>query len=238
MLQRIRRSWHRIGPEGEPAPVAWFYSLVVANSSFMKSFYDDVAREVATAIDRGTILDIGTGPGRLPLQLARLLPEIKVVGLDVSRDMIRAAARTAEKEGMSARVSFVNEDAANLPFDDASFDLVVSTASLHHWKNPLRILNEAHRVLKQEKEAWIYDIRTDLPQLMRGKLRGCGCGLIMSYLVSTGVSAHSGLSLAELKAILDNGAGRFRQYQLAGTWNSGPFLKITLSKDSASPSSG
>ncbi len=218
--------------------MAWFYSLVVANSTFMKSFYDDVAREVATTIDRGTILDIGTGPGRLPLEIARLRPEIKVVGLDVSRDMIRAARRSAEKEGMSGRVSFVNKDAANLPFDDASFDLVVSTASLHHWKNPLRILNEAHRVLKQEKEAWIYDIRTDLPQLMRGKLRGCGYSHIMSHIISMGVSAHSGLSLAELKAILEDGAGRFKRYRLAETWNSGPFLKITLSKDSASPASG
>ena len=230
MLEGIRRSWHRIGPEGEPAPVAWFYTLIVARSSFMKGFYRDVAAEVARSLNRGSILDIGTGPGRLPLALARLLPEVKVIGLDVSPDMIRAASKAAAKEGLSPRVSFVTEDAARLPFEDASFDLVLSTASLHHWKNPLLILTEIHRVLKDEKQAWIYELRTDMPRALKEKLGESGYGRVMSYLISAGVRTHSGLSLAELKDILEDGAGGFRSYHLDETWDSDPFLKITLWK--------
>jgi len=234
MLDRIRRFWHRVGPEGEPTPVAWFYTIIVANSRFMKSFYGDVAAEASRYVVQGSILDIGTGPGHLPLELARLLPEVKVVGLDVSPDMIKAADRRAVREGLSARVRFVNEDAATLPFEDASFDLVLSTASLHHWKDPLRIFNEAHRVLKVERQAWIYDIRTDIPRLLRKKLRAAGYGTFMSYFISTGLRTHSGMSLAELKAILEDGAGRFSRYQMDETWHSDPFLKIALHKDTDS----
>jgi ubiquinone/menaquinone biosynthesis C-methylase UbiE len=48
-------------------------------------------------------------------------------------------------------------DAKALEFADNSLDMVISTGSLHHWKDPLRIINEAYRCLKPQGEAWIYD---------------------------------------------------------------------------------
>jgi SAM-dependent methyltransferase len=231
MLERIRHIWHRHVSEGEPTPVAWFYAAVVGDSRFMQALYRDVALEVAGRIRQGIILDIGTGPGRLPLQIARLIPEVKVVGLDVSPIMIRAARKRAEKEQLADRVTFMSEDANNLPFETGCFDLVISTASLHHWKDPLRIFNEAYRVLKPDREAWIYELRTDLPQDMRKMLRKSGYGRLVSSLISLGVRTHSGLSLNDLRGILRDGAGKFQRYYVDETWRSDPLLKITLGKD-------
>jgi ubiquinone/menaquinone biosynthesis C-methylase UbiE len=50
-------------------------------------------------------------------------------------------------------------DVAALPFPDATFDLVVSTLSQHHWADPAAGLNEILRVLRPDAQTWIYDIR-------------------------------------------------------------------------------
>jgi ubiquinone/menaquinone biosynthesis C-methylase UbiE len=51
-----------------------------------------------------------------------------------------------------------------MSFEDSSFDLIVSTGSLHHWKKPLHVINEIYRVLKDGRQAWIYDLRRDVSE--------------------------------------------------------------------------
>lgn len=55
-------------------------------------------------------------------------------------------------------------DANALPFDDETFDRVVSTGSLHHWKDPIPALSEIHRVLKVDGYALIYDLVREMPK--------------------------------------------------------------------------
>ena len=55
-------------------------------------------------------------------------------------------------------------NAESLPFHDKTFDCVVSTGSIHHWKNPIAGLNEIHRILKDEHRALIYDLVRKLPK--------------------------------------------------------------------------
>jgi SAM-dependent methyltransferase len=68
-------------------------------------------------------LEVGTGTGAGALLLAREFPQASVRGVDLSEEMIRAAR---SKVGLdpSGRVAFRVADAARLPYDDASFDLV------------------------------------------------------------------------------------------------------------------
>jgi ubiquinone/menaquinone biosynthesis C-methylase UbiE len=61
-------------------------------------------------------------------------------------------------------VRFEQGDAADMPFQDDSFDLIVSSGSLHHWDKPARIFNEIHRVLKPSGSALIVDLRGDAPK--------------------------------------------------------------------------
>jgi ubiquinone/menaquinone biosynthesis C-methylase UbiE len=68
-------------------------------------------------------LDVGTGTGRAAVLIARQFPEAEVVGVDFARAMVDEARRKLPPE-LADRVSFAQADAARLPYDDGSFDLV------------------------------------------------------------------------------------------------------------------
>jgi ubiquinone/menaquinone biosynthesis C-methylase UbiE len=107
------------------------------------------------------VLDVGTGPGRVPRLIAAAYPTVEVEGVDLSPEMIARATSTANRTRTS-NLRFRVGDVAALPFADNSVDLVVSTLSLHHWDDPAAGLNEIVRVLGPGGQAWIYDFRTAL----------------------------------------------------------------------------
>jgi ubiquinone/menaquinone biosynthesis C-methylase UbiE len=92
-------------------------------------------------------------------------------------------------------------DAAKLPFDDGSFDLVLSTLSLHHWSQPLECLTEVHRVLKPQHEAWIYDARRDTTKEVNAAFRR-KYGWFLAVLFLKLVRAHSSVTLHEVETLL------------------------------------
>jgi ubiquinone/menaquinone biosynthesis C-methylase UbiE len=109
-----------------------------------------------------TLLDIGTGPGLVPIDIAKRLPDIKVIGIDLSSKMINLASRNESREmgmgsGRLSNLKFLVMDAKNLNLPDNSIDMVLSTGSMHHWKDPVKVFNEIYRVLKPGQEAWICD---------------------------------------------------------------------------------
>jgi ubiquinone/menaquinone biosynthesis C-methylase UbiE len=105
-------------------------------------------------------LEVGCGPGHLSIRLARE-HALDVTGLDLDPAMIERAHANAALEpklaGQPPR--FIIGDVAALPFDDAAFDLVVSTLSMHHWSDPAAGLREIHRVLRPGGKALIWDLR-------------------------------------------------------------------------------
>jgi ubiquinone/menaquinone biosynthesis C-methylase UbiE len=125
----------------------------------LRGFYRCVADDVVSGLSRGAVLDVGAGPGTLALEIARRQPSLEVVGVDISPEMLAIARANAQREGLDGRVRFETGDAARLPFADRSFDLVVSTLSLHHWPDLAASLRELHRVLRPGGRAWLYDVR-------------------------------------------------------------------------------
>lgn len=123
--------------------------------------YRRVAADVVgAALPPGArILDVGTGPGLLPLRIAAACPQLTVDAVDLSPQMIDLAGQTAVATGQAETVTFTVADVTLLPFPDATFDLVVSTLSQHHWTDPAAGLRELNRVLRPEGQAWIYDFR-------------------------------------------------------------------------------
>ena len=123
--------------------------------------YSSVAEDVARVLTSrrrhrlATIVDLGCGPGDLVVEIASRLKDAKIVGLDLSPSMLLWAGRHATVDG---RVRFVVGDAADLPFGDASVDVVVSTLSMHHWEDPSDAFAEIARVLRPDGIALLYDL--------------------------------------------------------------------------------
>lgn len=93
------------------------------------------------------LLDIGCGPGSITIGLARYVAPAATVGIDRSVDAL-TAARTAAADQRVGNVSFERADVYELPFEDASFDVVYGHQILQHLAEPTAALAEAHRVLK------------------------------------------------------------------------------------------
>jgi ubiquinone/menaquinone biosynthesis C-methylase UbiE len=123
------------------------------------SFYRHVAADVAeVAPDGARVLEVGCGPGHLSTRLARQYG-LDVTGLDLDPAMIERARANADRAGEERLPSFVVGDVASLPFPDESFDLVVSTMSMHHWADAMAGLTEIDRVLRPGGRALVWDFR-------------------------------------------------------------------------------
>jgi SAM-dependent methyltransferase len=126
------------------------------------SLFDGVAADVAAAVapDDARVLEVGCGPGRLSIRLARQ-HGLDVTGLDLDPAMVERARANADRlgNGDERTPSFLVGDAASLAFPDGSFDLVVSTFSMHHWADPTAGLAEIGRVLRPGARALIWDFR-------------------------------------------------------------------------------
>src|SRR5436305_10801516 len=112
--------------------------LMVRHAS---GLYRRVTEDVVSVLSEGKVLDAGTGPGTLARDIARRQPRLEVYGIDLSEDMIGLAREHAKREQLEERVHFDTANVAQLPYPDDSFDLVVSTISMHHCyelEQPLR----------------------------------------------------------------------------------------------------
>jgi ubiquinone/menaquinone biosynthesis C-methylase UbiE len=147
----------KIGIKIERIPGILASSYEKAANLAIESYYHQVAEEVVSVFKEGTILDLGTGPGNLPVEIIKQAPGIQIVGVDLSRQLIRMARARALNAGLSKHISFEVGNAANLRFDNNSFEMVISTGMLHSLKRPTTVLKEIYRVLKQGGESWIYD---------------------------------------------------------------------------------
>jgi len=138
-----------------PGPFASLYDK--ASRTAIESYYAPLAKEVAADLKGGLMLDLGTGPGFLPIEIAKRSPHIRIHGVDLSRKLIEMAKSNASRAGVAERLHFEVGNASRLRFNDETFDLVISTGMLHALKDPVKVFKECNRVLKQRGKAWIYD---------------------------------------------------------------------------------
>src|SRR5438046_3943914 len=71
----------------------------------LRRFYRRLADDIAAVAPQGSaVLDVGTGPGVLLVELARRRPDLQLTGIDLSADMVAAATRHLREFGASAKV--------------------------------------------------------------------------------------------------------------------------------------
>lgn len=125
-------------------------------------------RVSAKGIERGTALDVGTGPGVFPIFISKALPEIRFKGIDLSPVMIELAKKNAIDEGVKERMEFEVGSAYSLPCEDHSIDLLLCINTLHHLDRPVDFFNEAARALKENGAFVIVDFHRDTSSVIVG----------------------------------------------------------------------
>ena len=82
--------------------------------------------------------------------------------MDISKDFIQIAQRNAEDAGVLEIVEFRQGNVAGMPFPDNAFDFIICTATFKNFKDPLKALNQMHRVLKPGCTALIIDMNRNI----------------------------------------------------------------------------
>ncbi len=114
------------------------------------------------------VLDLACGTGTLTILIRRMQPQTEVIGIDGDAKILETA-RTKAKES-SVEIQFDEGMSFDLPYEDESFDRVVSSLFFHHLtrENKLKTLGEVKRVLKSNGEFHIADWGLPANSLMKG----------------------------------------------------------------------
>ena len=98
------------------------------------------------------VLEVGCGAGWLARLLSERLPQGRVVGVDISDEMVRRARR---KYVAFENAMFVIGAADEIPWDANYFTRAISVESAYYWPDPARALREILRVLREGGSAWL-----------------------------------------------------------------------------------
>ena len=109
-----------------------------------------VERALELGAKGGDLLDLGTGPAVISVVLCQGLPDLKVVACDLSQGMLAIATQRVENAGLQGRIDLRRLDAKVLPFEDASFDGLLSNSLVHHLPDPIIALREMARVVRDD----------------------------------------------------------------------------------------
>ena len=129
------------------------------NQGFVNRF-----REYFPDFKEGNVIDVGCGPGDIPIRLARALPTCRITGIDASAPMVHLAERAVQEAGLSERITLRCErfqDTAGANQADAG----ISNSLLHHLPNPLLFWNKLRRLVKPGSPILVMDLlRPESPE--------------------------------------------------------------------------
>lgn len=143
--------------EGGEIEFGYFLSRLYALSSIF-GFYNKIHKLAIEDVQKSRarfILDVGTGPGDLPIKLAKMDNRLMVYGIDPSRDMINIAKR---KSASIENVAFLVGSSTKVPMK-MKFDMIISTISMRHWANKNKALSYLKKFLKKSGSIRIYEFK-------------------------------------------------------------------------------
>ena len=122
-------------------------SVAYARADFSQSnswYVSMLEREFPDSL--GKVLDIGCGPGDVPVRLAKAFPDIRITAIDGSGPMIRLAREAVRSAGLEERVNPVRGYIPGLALEERSFDAVLCKDMIHHLPDPSVLWEEAKRL--------------------------------------------------------------------------------------------
>jgi len=149
------KGYKGIGMEGF---IARWYAKSTGNA--MKDYTAEARRVAALLAPGAQVLEVAPGPGYFSIELAKL-GDYRITGLDISKSMVEIAQRNAASAGVA--VEFRLGNASQMPFESNRFDFLFCRAAFKNFSQPVRALEEMHRVLKPGGCGLIGDLRRDAP---------------------------------------------------------------------------
>ena len=140
-----------------PAFAARLYDNLTNIKGVNKSF-EEISDFIGTVLKEGNLLDVGTGPGRLIIEISRKNPLIDLFGLDISDSMLAIAKKNIRS---IKKVDLRLGNITKTDYPDDFFDCIVSSGSFYNWDSPVEGLNEIFRILKPGHTAYIFETRKD-----------------------------------------------------------------------------
>jgi FkbM family methyltransferase len=199
-ISKVKIQYSKWAETYEEDKIELFKKNGIDYDEFMNKFLE--CCELKPNID---ILDIGIGTGLTSIFLAKKMNnKCKITGIEPSEEMIKIAKSNLKKEELEDVINIKKGLGEEIPFDDGSFDLTVSTFALRHMEIE-KALNEMKRVLKNKGRAVIADICA--PEKWR-----TGFGKIISFVakyIISGKKKHKGesksrvLTVKEWKGLFD-----------------------------------
>ncbi len=123
-------------------------------------YYQPAYRFIANdiAVERGALLDVGTGPGWVAIHAASGRADVDAVGIDTCPHMLEFAEQNRQGR---LNVTFRKMDATRIVYPERTFDAAVSVQSAHHWSDPAAIFAEVYRVLAEGGVFYVYEADPD-----------------------------------------------------------------------------
>jgi 2-polyprenyl-3-methyl-5-hydroxy-6-metoxy-1,4-benzoquinol methylase len=141
-------------------------ALVYAQADFERENqgFVDRFREHFPDFFEGHVLDLGCGPGDIPIRFARALPACRITGVDASEPMIGLAGVAAKQAGLADRITFRCERFQGVALVEP-VDAAVSNSLLHHVPNPLQFWYRLRQLVKPGSPVFVMDLlRPDSPE--------------------------------------------------------------------------
>ena len=114
--------------------------------------------ELAGPREKAEALDLGTGPGDIPVRLIRLHPQWRVTAVDASGPMLDFARRLVQRVGMVASIKLIQADAKRTGLPAHSFDVIFSNSLLHHLNDPVSLWAEIRRLARPNAVILLRDL--------------------------------------------------------------------------------
>ena len=165
-MSAAAKAYKGMGMEGG---VARWYDRTTRKS--MEDFRELASRLATTVPAGGRVLEVAPGPGFLSIELAKRGCEVCAV--DISRTFVEIAQKNAAEAGIKAE--FMQGNAAELPVESGSADLVVCRAAFKNFTEPVKAMREMRRVLRPGGTALLIDMRRDVSmEEIKRYVRGMG----------------------------------------------------------------
>lgn len=124
----------------------------------IQSRIPEIAQDTLPRLEGGKLLDVGTGPGRLLIEMNRLNPDLELYGLDISASMIQVAQNNLQNIHTDLRVGSIR----HTDYESDFFSAVTSIGSFYLWDYPEESLEEIFRILKKGKSAYLFEVYKDI----------------------------------------------------------------------------